>query len=218
MQSFRIRHILQDHVGDPRDWHLTWELKDNSTLSGRCDFCGQGELRITYEVRHAETAAPLWVCRRCVGRYPIRAMRDDAPLPPEQARAQVHELTVRLMERTCRDVIRQVQAVATDPALEEVVVYYDRNLQLSPTRAAKLFTALPQATGTVDVRIFEVQTRSSAHQQEFGTMADGDKLVVWPALSPQQRRRLIALGFAPARYQARRPSTRETQRGLVATR
>ena len=215
MQQFRIRHTLQDHVGDPRDWLLTWELRDNSGLCSKCDFCGQGDLRVTYEVRHAVDARRLWVCQRCVGRYPIQATRDDVPLAPQQARAQVHELTVRLMQRTCKDVIRQVQATAADPAIEEVVVYYDRNLQLSPTRAATLFNALPQATDTVDIRIFEVQMRSSAHQHEFGAMDDRDKLVVWPALSPQQRRRLIALGFAPIRHQSRRAVTRDNPRGLV---
>lgn len=208
MQALRIRHILRDHVGDPRDWLLTWQIRDDSGFASQCDFCGQQELRVTYEVRHANAVDALWVCRRCLGRYPIRALRDDVPLPPKVAQAQVHELTVRLMQRTCCDLIRQVQTASADPALEELAVYYDRNLQLSPSRAAKLFSALPDSAQGVEVRIFDVQTRSSAHQQEFGALQDPEKLAVWPALSPQQQRRLIALGFAPAPYQTRRPSRR----------
>jgi hypothetical protein len=204
MQIVRIRHTLAEAIGDPKDWCLTWQLSDDTTLSSQCEFCGQQELRITYQVQHVVDGSTRWTCQRCLTRYPVGASLDGVPLSAQDARAQAHHLTARLIQRTCQSVIRSVQAATTCPELEEIVVYYDRNLQLSPTRAARLFSELAQTDLPHDVRVFEVQTRSRAHQCEFGTLSDTDRLTVWPALSPQQRRRLISLGFAPARYQSRR--------------
>lgn len=192
----RIRYTLSERVGDPKDWSYTWDLRDDVTLQGHCDFCGQTEQRLTYEV--ARDADRMWICQRCVGRYPIGGVLDAFHLGPRSARAQIHGLTARLKQQTCHDIIRDVQAIAADPALEEVLVYYGRNLQLSPLRAAVLFGALSRLPRAIDPRIFEIQSRSTAHQEEFGALPEGQRISVWPALSPVQKRRLTALGFAPA--------------------
>jgi hypothetical protein len=97
-----------------------------------------------------------------------------------------------------------VQAAFAEADLEEVVVYFDRNLQLSPQRAARLFSAMVQVGEQTNARVFEVQTRSNAHQQEFGELADAERRLVWIALSLQQRRRLASLGFAPVGVPTRR--------------
>ncbi|MCR6671322.1 hypothetical protein [Devosia ginsengisoli] len=198
----RIRYTLSEYVGDPKDWSYTWELRDDVALQGNCDFCGQTEQRLTYEV--ARAAERLWICQRCVGRYPVGGMLDDFRLGPRSARAQIHGLTARLKQQTCHDIIREVRAAVADPALEEVLVYYGRNLQLSPQRAAVLFGALPQLPRAIDPRIFEIQSRSTAHQEEFGALTEAQRTSVWPALSPVQKRRLTALGFAPAGAAARK--------------
>ena len=206
----RIRYTLSERVGDPKDWSYTWELRDDVTLQGNCDFCGQAEQRLTYEV--ARGADRMWICQRCVGRYPVGGVLDDFRLGPRSARAQIHGLTARLKQQTCHDIIREVQAAVADPALEEVLVYYGRNLQLSPLHAAVLFGALPQLPRPIDPRIFEIQSRSTAHQEEFGALAEAQRSSVWPALSPVQKRRLTALGFAPAGA-----GTRKSARSQPAT-
>ena len=65
------RYTLLEHVGDPIDWHYTWQLRDDVTLSSTCGFCGRSELRLTYEVtRQLQT---VWICESCVSRYNISA-------------------------------------------------------------------------------------------------------------------------------------------------
>lgn len=194
--TISTRYTLNPAVGDPRDWSFTWGLHDDVRLESCCDFCGQSEQRMTYQV--ARGADEMWVCQRCVGRYPISGAVNGQALGLREARDHVHGLTARLKQRTCYDIIRQVQVLSSDPALEEVLVYFDRNLMLSPQRAALLFAALPQLAERVDVRIFEIQTRSKAHQEEFGAMDDAARMLVWPALSAQQWRRLASLGHAPS--------------------
>ena len=192
----RIRYTLSERVGDPKDWSYTWDLRDDVTFQGSCDFCGQTEQRLTYEV--ARSLDRMWICQRCVGRYPVGGVLENIRLGPRSARAQIHGLTARLKQQTCHDIIREVQVAVADPALEEVLVYYGRNLQLSPLHAAVLFGALSQLPGAIDPRIFEIQSRSTAHQEEFGALAEAQRISVWPALTPVQKRRLTALGFAPA--------------------
>lgn len=199
----RARYSLRDTVGDPRDWFFTWQIKDDTTFASDCDFCGQDAIRLSYEVRHDTTQGELWVCSRCVGRYPLGGQVDGAKLEPRAARSHAHELTVRLKQKTCHDIIRQVQSLFPTPAIDEAVVYFDRNLQLSPVHAAELFARLMDLESPVDVRVFDVQTRSISHQHEFGTLDCAHKRLVWPALSPLQRRRLTALGFAPMPTQRR---------------
>lgn len=190
------RYTLSEHVGDPHEWHFTWQVRDDIGFGSNCDFCGRVDLRVTYEVtRKAEVA---WICESCVSRYNIGASLEGELLGPKAARAYAHGLTARLKQQTCHDIIREVQAAVPDSELEEVAVYFDRNVQLSPLHAARLFSAMSQMGEAASARVFEVQTRSKAHQQEFGELADAERRVVWIALSPQQRRRLASLGFAPA--------------------
>lgn len=206
MPMSRMRYTLSAVVGDPKDWSYTWALNDDVMLQGQCDFCGQNEQRLTYEVERE--ANRMWICQRCVGRYPVGGVVDGMKLGPRSARGQIHGLTARLKQQTCHDIIREVQAAVTDPALEEVLVYFDRNLQLSPQRAALLFAALPLLPRQIDRRIFEVQTRSIAHQDEFGALDEGQRANVWSALSSVQKRRLSSLGFAPLGAASRKPKSR----------
>jgi hypothetical protein len=104
------------------------------------------------------------------------------------------------MQRICRNVLRDLLAATRCSGLPEVVVYFDRNAQLSPRHAATLFLALSSALPDVDPRIFEVQMRSIEHRQEFGRLSEWEKLAVWQVLSPTVRKRLIAFGLAPKRY------------------
>lgn len=192
----RNRFTLCEHVGNPQDWNYTWQLNDDVTLSSSCGFCRRAALRLTYEVARGDESA--WICQNCVARYPIGAALDGEPMEPKAARAYAHGLTARLKQATCQEILRRIQPASPDAALEEVVIYFDRNLQLSPQRAARLFAAMVQVGEQVNARIFEVQTRSNAHQQEFGNLTEAERSLVWIALSPQQRRRLASLGFAPA--------------------
>jgi hypothetical protein len=202
MPLTKPRYKLSERVGDPKAWSYTWEVQDDVRLESSCGFCGQGEQRLTYEV--ARGGERNWICQRCVGRYPIGGEIDGARLDIRSARIQIHGLTARLKQQTCQDAIKAAQQRITDTELEEVLVYFQRNLQLSPQRAAILFRALGALDEPVDVRIFEIQTRSIAHQDEYGALPDADRTAVWAALTPIQKRRMISLGYAPTAQSARR--------------
>lgn len=189
-------------MGDPHEWRFTWQIRDDVTLSSICSFCGRTALRVTYEVaRQTEVA---WICEHCVGRYNISADIEGEPVGPRAARAYAHGLTARLKQQTCKDIIHRLQHQLVDSDLEEVAVYFDRNLQLSPLWAASLFSVLAQIGEQRKAQVFEVQTRSKLHQQEFGELSDSERNLVWIALSAQQRRRLASLGFAPSGTLTRR--------------
>lgn len=204
------RYTLSEHVGDPQEWQFTWQISDDVTLMSKCGFCGRTNQRITYEVaREPETE---WICESCVSRYDIGAEIDGERLGPKAARAYAHGLTARLKQQTCQDIIRRMQSISPSTELEEAAVYFDRNVQLSPLHAARLFAALIQLGEETNARVFEVQTRSKLHQQEFGTLGENERSLVWIALSPQQRRRLASLGFAPAATVIRRGPGRKPPR------
>lgn len=202
MPTSRIRYTLNDAVGDPKTWAYTWEIADDVTFASTCSFCGQDEQRLTYEVTRGDDS--LWICQRCVGRYPVTGLWDGELLDQATTRATIHGLTARQKQKTCQDAIKKIQAAAPDALLSEVVVYFERNLQLSPQCAAVLFTAMTALPEPLDPRIFDIQTRSKAHQDEFGALDDQGRTIVWPALSPQQHRRLASLGYAPSSHAARR--------------
>lgn len=206
MSGSRLRYTLHEAIGRPRDWSFTWALADDVTFGATCGFCGQSQQRITYEIRR--DADCLWICRRCAGRYDLGGAVDGVALSRQAIAARVHGLTARLKQRTCHDVVRQCLAHAEDPTLVELAVYFERNLQLSPAHAARLFSLMVALPEPVDTRIFEVQTRSEAHRREFGALDNTARSLVWPALTVQQRRRLASLGFAPRRPAKVRAGTR----------
>lgn len=205
MPMARARYTLNDAVGDPRNWAYTWSIADDVTLASTCGFCGQDEQRLTYEVTKGEDS--LWICQRCVGRYPVTGIWDGEVLDLATTRANIHGLTARQKQRTCQEAIKKIQSAAPDAPLSEVVVYFERNLQLSPQWAALLFTTMTALPEPLDPRIFDIQTRSKAHQDEYGALDDQSRTAVWPALSPQQRRRLASLGYAPSSEATRRGRT-----------
>ncbi|KKB75805.1 hypothetical protein VW35_18705 [Devosia soli] len=212
----RPRYTLNECVGDPKEWTYTWDIADDVTLSATCDFCGQDGQRLTYEVeRNGET---LWICQRCVGRYPVSGILDGERLDLRSTRANIHGLTARQKQKTCQDAIRQVQPALPEVTFSEIVVYFERNLQLSPRYAAPLFAAIAQLEERIDPRIFEVQTRSIAHQDEFGELDEAGKMAVWPALTPQQKRRLGSRGFAPISGMPRPRQRTRRESGLELTR
>jgi len=197
MSGSQHRYTLPSSIGRPEHWSFTWAIADNVTFDGTCGFCGQKEQRLTYEVsRDAERTS---ICGRCAGRYDIGGALNGAALSPQEARAHLHGLSVRLKQHTCQKTIRKAAALSEDTALLEVSLYFDRNLQLSPRHAACLFAALDEFGDAIDRRIFEIQMRSQAHQGEFGDLDGDGRRAVWSALTPQQRRRVTALGFAPRR-------------------
>lgn len=192
----KVRHTLNEDVGDPKEWTFTWEITDDVTLGSACGFCGRSEQRLTYEV--VRGADSHWICQTCVARYPVKGYLDGMQLDPISTRDQVHGLTARIKQQTCQEAIRKLQGLTNDPEIDEILVYFDRNLQLSPRRAARLFAALPLLAEPFDPRVFEIRTRSAEHQSEYGSLDETSRVLVWPALSSVQRRRMIALGYAPA--------------------
>jgi len=205
----RTRHTLREDVGNPKEWSFTWAIADDVTFSSQCGFCGRSQIRLTYEV--VRGPASLWICPLCASRHPISATLDGRRLDIREVRDQVHGLTARLKQRTCQEAIRKVQAIVNDPAIDEILVYFDRNLQLSPERAARLFAVLPIIGEEIDPSVFDIQTRSAAHQEEFGALEEAARAAVWPALTSVQRRRMAALGFAPAGVASRRSEGRRVR-------
>jgi hypothetical protein len=191
-------------------WELVGELKGSATFDQRCANCGRNDLRVIFEVHQTPAVPTSGICQHCLSKAPVPVEQAGRTMQGRELRDHLNELAVRVMVRTCRDVLRDLLARKNDNDLREVAVYFDRNAQLSPRRAATLFLALSNARLDVDPRIFEVQTRSTEHRQEYGRLGELEKLVVWPVLSPVVRRRLIALGLAPDRYamsQGRRTRT-----------
>lgn len=186
-------------------------LKAGRSFDQRCSICGRQDLRLTFEVSTAASETTCDVCENCLGKEAISLRPAGPVLHGQELRYHLSEMAVRTVQRTCRDVLRDLLVITSDSSLTEVAVYFDRNAQLSPRHAATLFLALSSTWPDVDPRIFEVQMRSIEHRQEFGRLSEAEKLAVWPVLSPTIRKRLIAFGMAPKRYAL--PQGRRTKPG-----
>jgi hypothetical protein len=181
----------------PGEWIFTGEIEDKGAFTDACDACDKGGLRVTFVIRHADNGQTRRICANCLCRKPVSVEVDGTTLNSEQRRTFAKELLARTQSKTCRDTIRQVLQLTADPALPEISAYFDRNLQLSPRRAAKLFPLLKRLRLSVDPSIFEVQMRSVGHKEEFADLGESEKRAVWPALSPTVKGRLATLGLGP---------------------
>ena len=178
------------------DWVFTGDIEDRGAFTDVGQACDKGELRVTFLIRHADGRTRR-ICSNCLCRKPIAVEVDGAPLDTVQRRSYAKDLLARTQSRTCRDTIRQVLHLTTDPALPEISAYFDRNLQLSPRRAATLFPLLKRLRLSVDPSIFDIQMRSIGHKEEFAELGETEKRSVWPALSATVKHRLAALGLEP---------------------
>lgn len=209
-----MNHSDRPAHADTGQWAFTGEIRDRGRFIDKCAWCETENMRLTFEVRHVNADDPCQICQACLDRRPVRVEHEGRALEGQDRRNFLRALAVRRMHRTCREVLRNLLARSDDPALQEAAVYFDRNVQLSPGRAATIFLALSNSKLDADSRIFKVQIRSPAHRQEFGCLSEREKLAVWPVLSPTIRSRLIAVGLAPARHAAPRHSR---ARHLTAT-
>ncbi|MET3900468.1 hypothetical protein ABIB57_004434 [Devosia sp. UYZn731] len=181
-------------------WIFEGHLRATGSFDQRCLMCGRQDLRLTFEVSTDTLEAICDICENCLSKEAMVLGPQGPVLHGQELRHHLREMAVRVMQRTCREVLRDLLAITSDSRLPEAVVYFDRNAQLSPRHAATLFLALSSARPDVDPRIFEVQMRSIEHRQEFGRLSEREKLAVWPGLSPTVRKRLIAFGLALKRY------------------
>lgn len=206
-----VRNILKLSVNQQlpeafHEWSFAGEMRDDAHLDTVCGLCGTGEIRFEFRIRNASTDAELDICSVCIGRYPIAVFDDGQRLSPRDKKNFLHQLTVRQMHQTCKEVIRRVRSTAPDLSVESVMTYYERNYELSPTHAAVLFTRVePQELPSVQT-IFSIQTRSANHKQEFGSLNETERLSLWPALTQIQRKRLTAMGLAPRKRRRRADS------------
>jgi hypothetical protein len=182
------------HAGE---WAFTGDIEDRGAFTGTCDACQKGGLRVSFLIRHDESGQTRRICASCLCRKPVSVEIDGATLDAGQRRSFAKDLLARTQSRTCRDTIRQVLQRTSDPALPEISAYFDRNLQLSPRRAARLFPWIKRLRLSVDPSIFEIQMRGANHKEEFAELGETEKRTVWPALSATVKNRLATLGLGP---------------------
>lgn len=187
----------------PQVWRFAGEIRDKAHFNDPCPWCQKPDLRVGYKVLQVGAGISWEVCLDCVCREDVEVQIEGVDVLNGARRDHLGKLAVRLMHETCRDLMRRLLVVSSDMDLQEIAVYFDRNGQLSPARAAKLLAALAQAGIEVDARIFEVQIRSAAHKSEFAAMTEKEKLLVWPALSPAIKKQFNALKTGPRRYAER---------------
>lgn len=184
-----------DRIQPRAEWIFTGKIEDQGAFIHTCETCSRSGLRTVFVMRDATTGRVRRICKSCFGRKPVPVEVDGFILDSDQRQTVAKNLLARTQTQTCREAIRQVLQHTDDPALAEISAYFDRNLQLSPSRAAKLFPMLKQLRLGVDPSIFEIQIRSLGHKEEFGMLDETEKRSVWPTLSTGVRRRLTAMGL-----------------------
>jgi hypothetical protein len=199
MISLSRRKPVGEAAPTTSPWILS-SVRDTRSFDQRCSMCERHDLRVTFEVQMVTSDAACTMCERCLSKQAIALEVGGEVLHGEELRRQLSELAIRVMHRTCRDVLRALLASTTHSGLPEAAVFFDRNAQLSPRHAAALFLVLSTASPDTDPRIFEVQMRCMEHRQEFGRLSEAEKLAVWPALSLTVRKSLFVLGLAPKLY------------------
>lgn len=207
MTTFREQLPRSESAGAGR-WTFAGEVQDNLRFEGQCSFCSETNLRFTFVLTELVEPRSCGTCQDCLSHGDIRVEHEGRSLEGKERRDHLSGLTVRLALRSCRDVLRRLMAWTEDAALKEATVYFDRNVQLSPTHAATVLGALIDAQLGVDPRIFQVRIRSAAHRQEFGNLDPSQQLLVWPLLSTGVQKRLVWLGLAAREHASARPRRR----------
>lgn len=179
------------------EWLFTGALRDNACPSGDCDLCGKDDARFQFGVRNRMTGAGRLACLACVSRRDVTVADGATVLPEKDKKRFLREAVARIQCQTCKALILQLRASSQDALVDECLLYYSRNYELSPQCASVLFHLLEENGIAFEPSIFCIQTRSAAHKVEFGELGEAAKRSVWPALTLGQKLRLASLGFAP---------------------
>lgn len=188
----RLSQEAQDFPAALREWEHTGRVLDHGAPLATCQLCEHERLRYHFEIRNRCTAATLLVGSSCITRFDI-AVYDDrgqalsGPAKEERLKDKVREQQREARLAPLRELYRVAEAERG--IIRQTVLESEARRGFSPAQLLTLFRQMDRHGIRYQPTLYKVRLRSEFDQQQLLRLSAEERVLLWPCLSVQQRRR-----------------------------
>jgi hypothetical protein len=202
MQTYpqRVRDsILPLSVADTlpkafEEWSFTDNTVDHEQPIETCQLCAQEELRYHFEIRNALTKRTLWVGSQCILKFNLSVFESGRKLSGSDAKKKLDRLMDKMRLDSCIRALGRLAQSEKNEILTNALEFYKKNKYLTPKYAFVVFWRLQENKIDHSPSFFTIHLKKDKHKRDLQMMEESRVHIIWPALSPAQRKKAIAYG------------------------
>jgi len=179
------------------EWSFTEETVDHEQPIENCELCEQEQLRYHFEIRNSITKNTLWVGSQCILQFGVSVFEDGRKLPPNLAKKKLGRLVQKMRMESCIKALERLDAKENNDILRKALEHYRRNKSLTPKFAFVVFWRLQRNNIDHSSSFFKISLRRDRHKTDLKEMPLSRVHLLWPAMSPSQRKMAISMGHTP---------------------
>jgi hypothetical protein len=112
----------------------------------------------------------------------------------DDAKKKLDRLMQQMRLQSCINALEKLAAKEGNDILSKALTFYKKNKYLTPKFAFVVLWRLQNTKIDHSPSFFKINLQKDKYQQDLREMALSRVRVIWPALSPAQRRKAIAMG------------------------
>jgi hypothetical protein len=178
------------------EWQCTGNVVDHGEPYERCELCGHEDLRYHFEIANKHTCETLRVGSRCILKF-IAVYEGDRKLSPKDAKKKLDGLIEQMRVESCIKAMKDLvwAEKSESDILENALADYRKNKKLTPRQASEVFRRFRHNRIDHEPSFFNITLKGQ--MEDLKNMETSCVHLLWPALTPCQRKRAAALGHAP---------------------
>jgi hypothetical protein len=178
------------------EWSFTEHTIDHEQPIATCQLCDQEELRYHFEIKNALTHKCLWVGSKCILKFNLSVFEQGRRLPPPESKKKLDGLVQQMRLQSCIKALQKLAASEKNEILTNALAYYTRNTCLTPKLAFVVLWRLQEHHIDHSPSFFKINLARNKYKDDLREMPLSRVHIIWPALSPAQRRVALEMGHS----------------------
>lgn len=179
------------------EWSFTENTVDHEESIETCHLCDHEELRYHFQIRNALTGHTLWVGSSCILKFGLSVFEGAQRLSAKDAKKKLDRLTQQMRLEACIKALRRLCEKEGGDILANALAYYEKNKFLTPKHAFVVLWRLRSNRIDHSPSFFKVTMKKDRYKNDLRQMPTDRVHLLWPALSPSQRRMAEEMGHRP---------------------
>ncbi len=178
------------------EWSFTEHTVDHERPIETCQLCDQEELRYHFEIKNALTHKCLWVGSKCILKFNLSVFEQGRRLSPPESKKKLDGLMQQMRLQSCIKALQKLAASEKNEILASALAYYTRNMCLTPKLAFVVLWRLHEHHIDHSPSFFKINLTRNKYKDDLREMPLSRVHIIWPALSPAQRRVALEMGHS----------------------
>ncbi len=177
------------------EWEHTGKIIDHGAAVEVCQLCDRQQLRYHFEISNRHTSKTIMVGSSCIKKFDITVFDDHGhKLEGEVREKWLKKAIAERQKEMMLEPLRELWSVAEEyrDIIERCVDGFESLNGCTPARLCFLFQQMRECGIKFNPQLYKVVLRSYADKMELVQLTSEEFALIWPSLSPQQKRRYEA--------------------------